>query len=440
MAHYDSIPMSPGAGDDAAGIAILLETLRALKAGPLLNNDLIVLFTDGEEQGVDGASGFLKHPWKKEVRLAMNWDSVDFGPMVMWRTSPENGWLIRELARSKTRVVVAPQLFFRKELIAGDSDFSPLMRAGISGYDFSTVYASPANHSMNDTIKVIDPGTIQYAGDTVLALTRHFGQTDLGQIRKAPNLIYFNVSSWLIAYPFTWVIPSAILALLLLIGVLILGFLRKQLTWKGLSGAFAFELGAMVVFSLLWKVIWQMIDGYPFYDIFPSIWRSILSMGHANRYRVPAGEFYFMASFLVLTVILFSLSYYLVRKKINPFNMAFGSLIPLSFLLVLTSLTAPAISHLMIWPVLFVLVALGCNLMDTRGWLLSQWWARWVIGLFAITPILLLWVPAVYSLFLATGMGFLMVNIAATVLVLGVVVSQFDLMLGTTHPLDSDNG
>ena len=33
MAHLDSVAAGPGAGDDASGVAILLETIRALKAG-----------------------------------------------------------------------------------------------------------------------------------------------------------------------------------------------------------------------------------------------------------------------------------------------------------------------------------------------------------------------------------------------------------------------
>src|SRR5918999_196688 len=36
MAHYDSVPTGPGASDDGAGVATMLETLRALKAGPPL--------------------------------------------------------------------------------------------------------------------------------------------------------------------------------------------------------------------------------------------------------------------------------------------------------------------------------------------------------------------------------------------------------------------
>src|SRR4030095_12045946 len=47
-AHYDGVGPGPAAGDEAAGVAALLETLRALWAGPPLAHDVIVLFTDGE--------------------------------------------------------------------------------------------------------------------------------------------------------------------------------------------------------------------------------------------------------------------------------------------------------------------------------------------------------------------------------------------------------
>ena len=53
-AHYDSVASSPGASDNGAGVVTLLETLRALKAGAPLKNDVIFFFTDGEELGVLG--------------------------------------------------------------------------------------------------------------------------------------------------------------------------------------------------------------------------------------------------------------------------------------------------------------------------------------------------------------------------------------------------
>src|SRR5687768_12292191 len=52
MVHYDGIEAGPSASDDAAGCAALLETLRALRAlNRPLKNDVVALFTDGEESG-----------------------------------------------------------------------------------------------------------------------------------------------------------------------------------------------------------------------------------------------------------------------------------------------------------------------------------------------------------------------------------------------------
>ena len=69
VAHYDGVEAGPAAGDDGAGCAALLETLRALRARKQpLAHDVIVLFTDGEEAGLLGAAAFVReHPWAKDV-------------------------------------------------------------------------------------------------------------------------------------------------------------------------------------------------------------------------------------------------------------------------------------------------------------------------------------------------------------------------------------
>src|SRR2546423_1505370 len=57
-AHYDSVAHGPGAADDAAAVAALLETVRALRVGPPLRQEVILLLTDGEELGLLGAPAF----------------------------------------------------------------------------------------------------------------------------------------------------------------------------------------------------------------------------------------------------------------------------------------------------------------------------------------------------------------------------------------------
>jgi acetylornithine deacetylase/succinyl-diaminopimelate desuccinylase-like protein len=75
-AHYDSVPGSPGAGDNGVAVAALLETLRALRELPPPRNDVIFLFSDGEEQGLLGAQAFVaEHPWSRSVRVVLNFEA-----------------------------------------------------------------------------------------------------------------------------------------------------------------------------------------------------------------------------------------------------------------------------------------------------------------------------------------------------------------------------
>ena len=102
-AHYDSVPTGPGATDCGSCVVTLLETMRALAAGPPLKNDVIFVFADGEERHDLGAHAFAtEHPWMKDVGLALNFEGMGTGgPAELYDSSPQNGWLTTEfLARA----------------------------------------------------------------------------------------------------------------------------------------------------------------------------------------------------------------------------------------------------------------------------------------------------------------------------------------------------
>ena len=96
VAHYDSVPTAAGAADDGSGVAALLETARALRSGPPPRNDIIFLFTDGEERGLLGAQAFLREdPWAYAAGVVLNFDSPgSSSPALMYETSPGNGLLV----------------------------------------------------------------------------------------------------------------------------------------------------------------------------------------------------------------------------------------------------------------------------------------------------------------------------------------------------------
>src|SRR5689334_1682251 len=140
-AHYDSVPNSPGASDDGSGIVILLETLRALRAGPLLKKSVIFLFTDGEEIGLMGSKAFVDHhPWAQHVDLVLNFDARGSGgPMFMFETSGANKRLIDGFARVAQHPFASSLMYAIYRLLPNSTDLSTFKQAGMSGMNFAFI-------------------------------------------------------------------------------------------------------------------------------------------------------------------------------------------------------------------------------------------------------------------------------------------------------------
>ena len=82
LSHYDSNPHSSyGASDAGSGVVTILEGLRAyLESGKKPKNDIIVLISDAEELGLNGADLFVnKHPWAKDLGLVLNFEARGSG-------------------------------------------------------------------------------------------------------------------------------------------------------------------------------------------------------------------------------------------------------------------------------------------------------------------------------------------------------------------------
>lgn len=65
-AHFDAVPKSPGADDDASGVAGLVELARVLKDQPLDRTVRFVLFTF-EEVGLAGSAEYVRR-WRDEAK------------------------------------------------------------------------------------------------------------------------------------------------------------------------------------------------------------------------------------------------------------------------------------------------------------------------------------------------------------------------------------
>ena len=144
FSHYDSaLVPSFGASDAGSGVVTILETLRAYKAsGQQPKNDIIVLFTDGEEVGLDGAKLFVRnHRWAKDVGLALNFEARGSGgpSNMIVETNQGNENLIKGFIAANPDFPVASSLMYSiYKMLPNDTDSTVLREEGdIDGLFFA---------------------------------------------------------------------------------------------------------------------------------------------------------------------------------------------------------------------------------------------------------------------------------------------------------------
>jgi hypothetical protein len=344
MAHYDSVSTAPGASDDGAGVAAMLETVRALKAGPPLMNDVILLFTDGEERGLLGARAFVEdHPWARDVGVVLNLEARgNTGPGLLVRTNDENGWIIREFAKAAPYPFATSDTAAFYEFSGSGSDLSVFMDAGVAGMDVARTEGHAYYHTPLDNPDKLDERSLQHMGSYALALTRHFGNVSLDHT-KAADKVYFNVSGFMIHYPEGWAVPLIALVALLFVAVAAFGFKRRQLTPGGIILGFLALPGSMIVAALGVYLAWALI-----HTLHPGgIW--------ALQYKA----LLFWTGFAGLSVAITAALYTGFRRKVRVANLAVGALLWWLLLTVATTVFFPPASYLCTWPLLFSLLGLG---------------------------------------------------------------------------------
>ena len=174
MAHHDSVWGSPGAADDSAGVAALLETARAISAAGQPRRDLIVLLTDGEELGLEGAKAFFAaDPRAAHIGVIVNAETRGGGGRAsMFETGPANGGWIALFGRSVARPVSTSLSVYVYQHLPNSTDYTIAKKRGVPGYNFAFIGRPELYHSPLATPDRLDQGSVQDMGRQVLDLTR----------------------------------------------------------------------------------------------------------------------------------------------------------------------------------------------------------------------------------------------------------------------------
>ncbi|WP_108669095.1 M20/M25/M40 family metallo-hydrolase [Peribacillus acanthi] len=381
VAHYDSVPGGPGVADDGAGIAGILETIRALKEHKALKNDVIILLTDGEENGLLGAKAFVEeHPWVQNVGLVLNFEARgNEGPAFMFETSEDNSWIIQEFVKAAPTPVAHSFIYNLYKLMPNDTDLTVFKEAGLNGLNFAFGEGLGHYHTTSDNLEKLSKESLQHHGEYMLSLLLHFGQLDLAQ-EKEGNRIFFNIfGATMTTYSDNLVLPIMGLAVLLFAFTMVHGLKRKQVTVLGTLAGFLTFLVSMVGSAIIGFSLWK-----------------VLTIVFSNTKWMLGTDItfgtLFLISFSIIIISFLNLLYHFVSKKIKVGNLTMGALLIWLILTVVTSFLLIAGSYVFSWPLLFALI--GVNLYfrsednSWKGHLLSAGFA--IPGLLIVVPVIYL--------------------------------------------------
>jgi hypothetical protein len=219
MAHHDTVPGSPGAADDTAGVATALEIVRAIKLRGTPARDVMLVITDGEELGLLGARAFFNgDPLARHVGYVLNLETRGGGGRaMMFETASGNGGDIALFRRTAVAPDSNALTVFVYRRMPNNTDFTIARAHGKVGLNYAFIGRQFDYHSPSSTPEVLDQGAVQHMGDEVLptAAALAFGPLPA----RAPDVAYGAlVGDVTVSYPapFGWAVLVFVAALIVI--------------------------------------------------------------------------------------------------------------------------------------------------------------------------------------------------------------------------------
>jgi Peptidase family M28 len=259
VAHYDTVLTSPGAGDDAAGVATLLEAGRALAAEYGGGPEVTLLFTDAEEIGAVGAEAFLASgSLDPERTTVLNFDARGTGgPPALIETAGDEGRLVRAIARSGAPVVASSLLPTLSRLHGVGTDFRPFSEAGASGLNFAIVDGVARYHTPADAPPSLDRESVRRQGEAAVSLVRALGR---GTEDGSGAVSYF-MAPWagLVVYPRFIDLVAATLSTVLVAFWVVTSIRRGHSSWGGLVASGFAVVAAVTLAAVACYAGWWLL-------------------------------------------------------------------------------------------------------------------------------------------------------------------------------------
>ena len=421
-AHYDSLETTPGVGDNGMAVAAMLETIRALQAGPALRNDVIFLFNDGEEYGLSGSVAFVRHhAWARDVAIVFDFDGDGPTglPTLEWMT-PADSWIVGELAKSDSGLLATPEDGVAKRS-ANNNDLHVFAAAGYPGAHIGRVGGSTYYHNQRDSLENLDPGGLQQLGNVMLSLARHFGNIPLeGNANATEDSIVFTVfGTRMVSYPFNWSGPLAALATLLALAAIMFAWRRHRFSSRRLVAAIGSVLPLAIVGALIAQLAWQAVlathpesKDFRDADFYAQTWY----VGAVYAFTVAAG----LAIWPWLT------------RRCGEEAVVSAGLVGMAAISALISQMQTSIAYLVMWPTLAGAFGLVCLLAVDRA--RHPWFSLGLLVLIAV-PAVGFPVAGLYQSIVGGAEGSPALSVALLLLLLALLAPQLGLIAGLSRRL-----
>lgn len=420
LSHYDAAKFSgKGAGDDASGVAVVLETINALlKSKPKPINDIVVLITDAEEVGLLGAHAFINEQLRNHnIGLIINLEARgSSGPSMMWpETDGGNRAMIEGFAAADVPLPVSTSLHYEiYKMLPNDTDLSPFNQvAKINGFNFAFIDDHFNYHTQRDSLENLSLNTLAHQTFQIHSMLKYFSRADLSQMKATDSMVYFSLPVvGFISYPswFTW----------LAMGVLGLTFITLVLTAikRKESSVISIIKGMAPIIisgSLSFGWCWLLLKiGHAMFPEFNDIMQGFPYSGHHIIAALLVSS-----AFIVVTVYSRLSAHQLLSTSIANNLLWISLLLPLIYFL-------PG-SGLLIWPVVLSIVLLATQLYLPKA-------ADGVATIFAVGNFILLG-TLIINLPIALGINALPVTAVSLSTLLGLFAPMFNVPIKYRYSL-----
>ncbi|KAJ3291758.1 hypothetical protein HK104_005826 [Borealophlyctis nickersoniae] len=274
--HYDSTIVSPGAADDGAGVAVMLEMVRILSMRKRpLKNAVIFLWNGAEESLNDAAHGFItKHKWKDTVRAVLNMEAMgNGGQEILFQANS------KEMIEAYSRVPhphgnVLSNDIFRSGLILSETDYRQFVQHGkVAALDMAYYQNSYLYHTMLDVEETLQKGSLQHFGDNAWSILEYLlTESDLANIDRDSDIIFFDLFG-LIFFHYSWDTAVLIHTVIMLISFtlcsipILARFGRGSSTDVYRAAVNAVKFGVIVIVSTMLSIVTPTLVGAAFMAI-----------------------------------------------------------------------------------------------------------------------------------------------------------------------------